>query len=103
MALFYLHLAEAMEDKAIHGHAFNYSTESQLTVLDITRLILKLMGRSDLDPEILNEAKGEIPHQYLSSAKARDMLKWSSRITIEEGLKETIDWYLSYFQSTQVA
>ncbi|RQP22097.1 NAD-dependent epimerase/dehydratase family protein [Piscinibacter terrae] len=102
VALFYLHLAEAMENKDIHGHAFNYSTESQLTVLDITRLILKLM-KSDLQPEVLNEAKGEIPHQYLSSAKAREMLRWSSHITIEEGLKETIDWYLNYFRGTQAA
>ena len=102
VALFYLHLAEAMENKEIHGHAFNYSTESQLTVLDITKLILKLM-KSDLQPDVLNEAKGEIPHQYLSSAKARDMLRWSSHITIEEGLKETIDWYLNYFRGTQAA
>jgi CDP-glucose 4,6-dehydratase len=102
VALFYLHLAEAMENKEIHGHAFNYSTESQLTVLDITRLILKLM-KSDLQPDVLNEAKGEIPHQYLSSAKARDVLRWSSHITIEEGLKETIDWYLNYFRGTQAA
>ena len=102
VALFYLHLAEAMENKEIHGHAFNYSTESQLTVLDITRLILKLM-KSDLQPDVLNEAKGEIPHQYLSSAKARDMLRWSSHITIEEGLKETIEWYLNYFRGTQAA
>lgn len=102
VALFYLHLAEAMENKEIHGHAFNYSTESQLTVLDITKLILKLM-KSDLQPDVLNEAKGEIPHQYLSSAKARDMLRWSSHITIEEGLKETIEWYLNYFRGTQAA
>jgi CDP-glucose 4,6-dehydratase len=102
VALFYLHLAEAMEDKSIHGHAFNYSTESQLTVLDITRLILKLM-KSDLQPEVLNEAKGEIPHQYLSSAKAREMLRWSSSITIEEGMKETIDWYLAHFKALQAA
>ena len=103
VALFYLHLAEAMEDKSIHGHAFNYSTESQLTVLEITRLILRLMNRADLEPQVLNQASGEIPHQYLSSAKARQMLDWSSHYSIEDGLKETIDWYLSYFKTMKAA
>lgn len=97
VVLYYLHLAEAMNDDRIHGHAFNYSTESQLSVLEITRLVLRLMDRADLEPVILNEAKGEIPHQYLSAAKSREMLKWSPRYSIEEALRETIDWYRSYF------
>jgi len=100
VALFYLHLAEAMDDPAVHGHAFNYSTESQLTVLEITRLILRLMGREDLQPEVLNEARGEILHQYLDARKARELLKWTGEYTIESGLKETIDWYTNHFSST---
>src|SRR6185503_13595240 len=93
VALFYLFLAEAMEDKAIHGEAFNYSTESQLTVLDITRRILAAAGREDLEPVVLGEARGEIPHQYLSAEKARRMLGWSAGYTIEAALAETVAWY----------
>jgi CDP-glucose 4,6-dehydratase len=97
VALFYLHLAQAMDDADVHGHAFNYSTESQLSVLAITRLILRLMDRDDLEPTILNEARGEIPHQYLSAAKARAMLRWSPQYSIEAALKDTIDWYRAHF------
>jgi CDP-glucose 4,6-dehydratase len=96
VALFYLFLAEAMEDKAIHGEAFNYSTESQLTVLDITRRILAAAGREDLEPVVLGEARGEIPHQYLSAEKARRMLGWSAGYTIEAALAETVAWYRTY-------
>jgi CDP-glucose 4,6-dehydratase len=99
VALFYLHLAQAMDDRALHGEAFNYSTETRLTVLEITRLILRLMEREDLEPVVLNEARGEIAEQYLSAAKAREALRWSPRYTIEQGLRETIDWYRSYFAS----
>lgn len=97
VALFYLDLAQAMDDAQLHGHAFNYSTESQLSVLAITRLILAAAGRGDLEPRILNEVKGEIPHQYLSAAKARAMLGWTPRYTIEQALRETVDWYVRYF------
>lgn len=97
IVLFYLHLAEAMDNEEVHGHAFNYSTESQFSVLDITRAILRLMGRDDLQPDIRNEVHGEIPHQYLSAAKARAMLDWVTRYSIDEALAETIAWYKDYF------
>ncbi|MEM7363061.1 MAG: NAD-dependent epimerase/dehydratase family protein [Pseudomonadota bacterium] len=98
VAEFYLLLAQAMEDESIHGQAFNYSTESQLTVLDITNHILRLM-ESDLEPTILNQVSGEIPHQYLSAAKAREVLNWSPGYSIDEALSETIEWYRAYFKS----
>ena len=103
VAMFYMHLAEAMEDSGLHGHAFNYSTESQLSVLDITRLTLRAMDREDLEPVVLNEAKGEILHQYLSAAKAREMLNWSPQYSVEEALRETVDWYRAYFGRTDTA
>ncbi len=63
----YLHLAECMTSSPeVIGHAFNFSTEIQVSVLDLTRLILDLMG-SDLQPEVRCEARNEIKHQYLSA------------------------------------
>ena len=93
----YLFLAEKMDDPAIHGEAFNFSNEMQLTVLELTKKILELMDRKDLQPIILNEAKSEIPHQYLSSAKAKRILGWKPKYTLNEGLKETIKWYEDFF------
>ena len=93
----YLLLAEKMSDKSIHGEAFNFSNESQKTVLEITREILRLMNREDLQPKILNIVKGEIKHQYLSAQKARDILGWRPKYTLEEGLKQTIRWYQDFF------
>jgi len=93
----YLTLAEKMGDPAIHGEAFNFSSESQLSVLDLTRAILRLMKREDLAPVILNEAKGEIPHQYLSAEKARRLLDWRPKYDQDEALSQTIAWYERFF------
>ena len=98
----YLFLAEKMDDKSIHGEAFNFSNEIQLTVLEIAQKILKLMNREDMQPKILNEAKGEIKHQYLSARKARDILSWQPRYTLEAGLKATIEWYQDFFAEQKV-
>ena len=89
----YLQLAEALPDGRFVGEAFNFGTETPISVLDLVHLILKLMGKTSLVPKVLNEASHEIPRQYLDCSKARQMLKWQSRHTLEEGLQETIAWY----------
>jgi CDP-glucose 4,6-dehydratase len=92
-AVAYMLLAEKLAEKPeLGGHAFNFSYENQIDVLGIVQKILKLMD-SNLEPEILNQAPNEILHQYLSAAKARQMLAWRPQFSIEEGLLKTISWY----------
>ena len=95
----YLFLAEKMDELDIHGEAFNFSNEIQLTVLELTNQILRTMDKADFEPIVLNDVKGEIKHQYLSAAKAKSILGWSPAYTVEEGLKETIDWYKEFFKN----
>ena len=69
-----------------------------MTVLEIVRKILGLIGREDLKPIIQNEATNEIKHQYLSARKAKNVLGWRPKYTLEESLKETIDWYRGFLK-----
>ncbi len=92
----YVLLAEKLAgDPELVGQAFNFSNEIQVSVLQIVQQILRLMG-SELQPEILNQTTNEIRHQYLSAAKARQMLDWSPLFTLEEGLQKTINWYRDF-------
>ena len=79
----------------LRGEAFNFSNEIQVTVLELVKRLLALMN-SELEPQILNEARNEIPHQYLSAEKARRMLGWKPLFTLDEGLRRTIDWYQTF-------
>jgi CDP-glucose 4,6-dehydratase len=76
----------------LRGQAFNFSAESQVTVVELVEQLLTLMN-SDLKPEIRNEATNEIRHQYLSAEKARRVLGWQPMFSLDEGLRRTIDWY----------
>lgn len=92
----YMHLAEKMDELGgLPGEAFNFSNEIQMTVVDLVRKILSAMG-SDLEPDIQSTAVNEIKHQYLSAAKARKVLGWSPRFTLDSGLSATIEWYRTY-------
>lgn len=93
----YMLLAEKLAaNPDLRGEAFNFSNEIQVTVLELTNRLLKLMN-SDLKPDIRNEASHEIKHQYLSAAKARELLNWSPLFTLDEGLQKTIAWYEEFF------
>ncbi len=92
----YLLLAEQLEEQELAGEAFNFGTETPVSVLALVRTILDLMGESDLEPLILNQASREILRQYLDCSKARALLGWAPEYTLEQGLRETIDWYAGH-------
>ncbi len=92
----YLVLAENLHKKEVLGEAFNFGTGKPISVLALYKKIISLMGKK-IEPKILGQAKNEIDRQYLDSTKARKILGWEANYTIDEGLKETIDWYKCYF------
>jgi CDP-glucose 4,6-dehydratase len=92
-ALACLLLAEEMQRQGFRGEAFNFSYEVRFSVREMVDHLLGLMGRPDLVPIVRNEVSNEIPHQYLSSQKARERLKWNPAFGVDEGLRETIAWY----------
>jgi len=93
----YMTLAKAMiENPSLSGEAFNFSNESQKNTFEIVEMIRQVM-KSDLQPVILGKDDGEIKAQHLDAKKAKDLLNWTPHYSLEEGIQETITWYLSYF------
>lgn len=89
----YLQLAERMDDASFHGQAFNFGTETPMSVLEMVGAILGRLGQDALEPVILNEATHEISRQYLDCRKARQWLGWRSAYGLATALDETIGWY----------
>jgi CDP-glucose 4,6-dehydratase len=93
----YMHLAEqlAARPDELRGHAFNFSNENPVAVLQIVADVTRLMG-SKLAPDIRNEANHEIRKQFLSAAKARKMLNWRPLFSLNDGLEATVRWYRDF-------
>jgi CDP-glucose 4,6-dehydratase len=90
----YLRTAERMAaDRSLAGEAFNFSAEAPMTVLALAERVLAAAGRSDLVPEIRNDASNEIREQFLDARKARDRLGWTPQFDLDEGLARTHAWY----------
>jgi CDP-glucose 4,6-dehydratase len=93
-----LRLAERLlTDEAVAGQPFNFSSEEPLTVIEMARLVLAAVG-VDLELDIRNEARHEIERQYLSAARAREVLSWEPRFTVPEALQRTVAWYREYLR-----
>ena len=95
----YLALAEQSERSGVGGEAFNFSPESRVSVIDITKSMQRLMKRTDLEPVILDQVRAEIRDQYLDSGKAKARLGWTARHTLDQGLTHTIGWYQSFLDA----
>lgn len=93
----YMLLAEKMAELNIKGVAFNFSNEIQVTVLELVNKIISIMGKDGIKPKVLGKAQNEIHNQYLSAKKAREVLNWKPQYTLDEGLRETVEWYERFF------
>lgn len=90
----YLLLAENIEQ--VRGEAFNFGTYDPISMIDLVRKILSLMGHAeDLPPNVLLTTKiaNEIDAQYLASDKVAAAFNWKPEVSLDEGLAKTIDWY----------
>jgi CDP-glucose 4,6-dehydratase len=94
----YLRLAEALDDVALRGHAFNFGTDDPQSVLQTVQTIIAISDHPEIHPIIMDQAPNEAQARYASSAKARRLLGWQPAYTLEEGLTQTFKWYKEFLK-----
>ena len=77
------------------GEVYNLGGHSERTNLTIVKTILKQLGKSEDLIEFVADRKGHDLRYAIDSTKAEKELGWNRTYTFEEGIKETIDWYLN--------
>lgn len=92
----------AQNIKITKGNAFNAGTKKPISILTLVNTILKAAGRSDLKPKIMLKTKihGEIDKQWLDGAKAKRMIGWEPQFTLNEGIRNAIEWYRERMEQT---
>lgn len=83
--------------KGIPGEVYNIGVDNERNNLEITKLILKLMNLGEDRIEYITDRPGH-DRRYAIDASKILSLGWNpeyNREKFEQGLKETIDWYLS--------
>lgn len=95
----YLTLADDLKRNGVMGEAFNFGSNSPISILDLVKKIIQISGK-DLQPDIQGKGKphAEISRQYLGSEKAKKLLNWEPKVKLKEGLEKTIEWYTDFFK-----
>jgi dTDP-glucose 4,6-dehydratase len=78
------------------GEVYNLGAGNELPNLEIARKILQLLGKPESLLTFVQDRPGHDRRYALDFAKAQRELGWSPRTTLEEGLKQTVDWYASH-------
>ena len=96
----YLLLAESLDNLEVCGKAFNFGTGEPHSVLAVAKAILQAAGGEHVEPIVLNQATCEIPVQYLDVQRAQKIWGWQPKVTLEDGLARTVDWYRDFLERT---
>lgn len=80
-------------------HYFNVSTEKPATVLDIAHAIESALGKSAKITHF-PARPGDPLQLYASAQKARQLLGWEPEVTLELGIKETVDYFVKLWKET---
>tara|TARA_B110000259_G_C14027349_1_gene405233 strand:+ start:537 stop:1568 length:1032 start_codon:yes stop_codon:yes gene_type:complete len=99
---------EILSIKGKIGESYNIGSGKNLSNIELTKLLMKIMKNklSTIPKKVrINFVKDRPGHDIryaLNSKKIQKKLKWKAFIKINEGLSETVDWYinnLEYFKS----
>ncbi|MGH2962777.1 MAG: NAD-dependent epimerase/dehydratase family protein [Solirubrobacterales bacterium] len=100
----YIAIAEALERDEVRGQAFNAGGERPYTVGEVVELIARLSG-SGVEPDVrgVGNPEGEIDRQFVDATKIREVVGWTPQVSLEEGLRRTIEWYREHPEARAAA
>lgn len=81
--------------KGRDGEIYNLGGHSERSNLDVVKTILKQMGKDESLIEFVSDRKGHDLRYAIDSTKSEKELGWKLTRNFEEGLKDTVDWYLN--------
>ncbi|MFA7657950.1 MAG: dTDP-glucose 4,6-dehydratase [Candidatus Gastranaerophilaceae bacterium] len=85
-------------DEVLHkgraGGVYNIGGHNEKTNIEITKIILKNMGKDESSIEYVEDRPGHDRRYAIDNTKIQTELGWQPSLTFEEGIKLTIEWYL---------
>lgn len=85
-------LVRVAENEEAKGEVFNVGNPKEITILELAKIIKKLTGsysRIKFYPLPEDDPKRRCP----DISKIKEILRWEPKVSLEEGLRKTIDWF----------
>ena len=86
-------VAALLEGKA--GEVYNVGSDGEMRNIDVVRMILAHLGKPESLIQYVTDRLGHDRRYAIDSSKAHRELHWKPQHRHEEGIRETIDWYVA--------
>ena len=80
------------------GEVYNIGGNNEKTNIDIVKLIIKIVGKSQSLIKHVKDRPGHDRRYAIDNTKITTQLGWKPKYTFEQGIKETVEWYLNNTQ-----
>lgn len=80
--------------KGIDGEVYNIGGNNEKANIEIVKLIIESLGKSEDLIKYVKDRPGHDVRYAIDNTKITSELGWKPSYTFEEGIKETIQWYL---------
>ena len=83
------------EAEGVLGEEINLGNDNTIRIGDLAEKIFKIIGKTPkivADPQRVRPGKSEVMKLWASNEKAKHMIGWEPRISLDEGLRDTIEW-----------
>jgi nucleoside-diphosphate-sugar epimerase len=77
------------------GRVMNVANGERVSLNELLATVKKITGKDDVRAEYQPERKGDVKHSQADNALAVDWLGYEKLVGLEEGLRNTIDWWKS--------
>ncbi|HEY9049478.1 MAG TPA: NAD-dependent 4,6-dehydratase LegB [Ohtaekwangia sp.] len=84
------------ESEKLIGHDVNIATQSEISIRALAEELIKQINPKATiveDKQRLRPDKSEVFRLYGSNAKLKEFTSWTTKYTLEQGLRETIQWF----------
>lgn len=98
----WLHVEDhcAAVDLVLHagapGEVYNIGGGNERTNLEAVRAILSALGKPESLISFVKDRPGHDRRYAIDATKLQNELGWQQRISFEEGIKRTVDWYVRH-------
>ncbi|MEK6625367.1 MAG: GDP-mannose 4,6-dehydratase, partial [Bdellovibrionota bacterium] len=75
------------------GEMYNLGGNAEMVNLDIVKLVLKKLGKSENLIKFVTDRLGHDFRYAMNFSKAKQELGWSPKVNFEQGLEKTLSWY----------
>ncbi|MFQ5537986.1 MAG: dTDP-glucose 4,6-dehydratase [Gemmatimonadota bacterium] len=84
----------AAAERGRPGRVYNFGGDAERTNLRVVRTILEILGKPEELIEFVTDRKGHDRRYAIDFSRAEEELGWRPSVTFEEGLADTVRWYL---------